>query len=62
MKWFTILKDRGSSSRTDYLPPTRGSFPEQQTKFWSDLSGVPVQHDDSKELIKEVAKESAEAS
>ena len=32
------------------LPPD----PEETTKFWSDLSGVPVQHDDSKEWIKEI--------
>ena len=36
--------------------------PEETTRFWPDLSGVPVQHDDSKEWIKEVEKESAEAS
>ena len=28
--------------------------PEETTRFWPDLSGVPVQHDDSKEWIKEV--------
>lgn len=59
---FTTNQRQFSRTLRERMEKTLPPDPEETTKFWSDLSGVPVQHDDSKEWIKEVAKESAEAS